>query len=527
MNQTRRFFSRLFAAVLIVFALLSVENLHAQTNMMPIGPHNSSYSGMTRGFWFIAPTDFYIVGARVPTDASTAAQNIQIMRYNTPVTVYGTTGYDFTTLAYWYNVPGTGILPCQIMVHAGDIIGVLGARGNTGSTIINSYGNANVPSNVFGYPTTLVRHGTQFTINDGIPAGGIPHGSSKPTWTENSSISRTEIYYAPPCEIPPNMLEVDIVDASGSPIGFTGVPSNIWVKYVVQYPVGASNVTIKLDFREIGNPTAPPAFTTTINATKTAGQVLVGQQMVSLPSSLPPGYYLITPTFTSLNSCTEYQDTQLDDQLLLIIPEGATLCSVWPGDVNNDGPVNYADRKDLNRYIFDANLRSDWLTGPKRFRNDAATNPMTYLAWEEQPGIPWSTPEGCYMDSDGNGVVNNFDYIAIKMNWMRSHGVISARRGDQMQAASFDLDQNFPNPFNPETTLRYSLPERSQVRLVVSDMLGRVVSTLVDDAREAGVHGVAFDASGISSGQYLATIQMTGIESGMTFSKTVKMTLSK
>ena len=137
-------------------------------------------------------------------------------------------------------------------------------------------------------------------------------------------------------------------------------------------------------------------------------------------------YYVIKPIINSLNSCEEYQDTELEEKLLLIIPEGSTLCSVWPGDVNNDDVVNYGDRRDLNRYIYEANLRSSWLNGPARFRHDAATNPMTYLEWGEQPGIPWQTPEGCYMDSDGNGVVNNFDYIAIKLNWGRTHGVINA-----------------------------------------------------------------------------------------------------
>lgn len=514
------------AALMLFMMALPSEGL-AQT-MMPIGPHNSSYSGMTRGFWFVAPADFFIVGVRVPTNASTAAQNIQIMRYNTPVTVYGTTGYDFTTLGYWYNVPGTNIIPCQILVQQGDIIGVLGARGNTGSTIVNSYGNANVPSNVFGYPTTLVRHGTQYTINDGIPAGGVPHGTSKPTWTEpNGSISRTEIWYAPPCEVPDGMLDVAVVDALGQPTSVAEVPGSIWVKYTVRYPAGASNVGVTLEFRPVNDPTGPAVFTTSFNASKQAGQDLVGTQLVALPPSLAPGYYLIKPIVNSINSCDEYQDTELDDELLLAIPPGATLCRVWPGDVNDDGVVNYSDRRDLNTYIHDANLRSSWLEGPSRYRHDAVTNPMTFIEWVEQPGIPWQTPEGCYMDSDGNGTVNNFDYIAIKLNWLREHGGIASRQSAKLNAASFGLAQNYPNPFNPGTTLEYSVPERSQVRLVVTDMLGRPVATLVEDARDAGVHGVSFDGSGLTSGNYIATITMSGLESGLSFSKTIKMSLAK
>jgi hypothetical protein len=69
------------------------------------------------------------------------------------------------------------------------------------------------------------------------------------------------------------------------------------------------------------------------------------------------------------------------------------------------------------------------------------------------------------------------------------------------------LAQNYPNPFNPSTTIRYELPAASEVRLSVFDMLGREVSVLVNERREAGVHEVRFDASGLSSGVYLYKLQ--------------------
>jgi hypothetical protein len=64
----------------------------------------------------------------------------------------------------------------------------------------------------------------------------------------------------------------------------------------------------------------------------------------------------------------------------------------------------------------------------------------------------------------------------------------------------------FPNPFNPSTTIRYELPKSADVRLSVYDVLGRKISILVDERRDAGIHEVLFDASGLSSGVYMYTL---------------------
>ena len=61
----------------------------------------------------------------------------------------------------------------------------------------------------------------------------------------------------------------------------------------------------------------------------------------------------------------------------------------------------------------------------------------------------------------------------------------------------------YPNPFNPSTTLRFSLPEQSQINLEVYDVLGRKVASLVNEVRSAGFHTVTFDASELSSGVYM------------------------
>lgn len=69
------------------------------------------------------------------------------------------------------------------------------------------------------------------------------------------------------------------------------------------------------------------------------------------------------------------------------------------------------------------------------------------------------------------------------------------------------LSQNFPNPFNPVTTIKYTIPTTSYVTLKVYDILGREVATLVKEEKGAGSYTVQFDASHISSGVYFYKLQ--------------------
>jgi hypothetical protein len=70
-------------------------------------------------------------------------------------------------------------------------------------------------------------------------------------------------------------------------------------------------------------------------------------------------------------------------------------------------------------------------------------------------------------------------------------------------AYTFRLLQNYPNPFNPSTTIRFAIPERSHVTLIVYDMLGRHIAMLVDDFLNPGAYSHVFDAGHLASGVYL------------------------
>jgi hypothetical protein len=86
---------------------------------------------------------------------------------------------------------------------------------------------------------------------------------------------------------------------------------------------------------------------------------------------------------------------------------------------------------------------------------------------------------------------------------------------------SFSLSQNFPNPFNPETVIKFSITETGPVKGVVYDILGREVKTLLNGEMNPGNHQVKFDAAGIASGVYFFRL-----ESGK-YSSAIKMVISK
>jgi hypothetical protein len=73
--------------------------------------------------------------------------------------------------------------------------------------------------------------------------------------------------------------------------------------------------------------------------------------------------------------------------------------------------------------------------------------------------------------------------------------------------SDFSLMQDYPNPFNPSTTIQYAVPKLGLVSLTVYDLLGREVAVLVDGERPAGIHSVVWDASAQTSGVYFYRLQ--------------------
>ncbi len=95
----------------------------------------------------------------------------------------------------------------------------------------------------------------------------------------------------------------------------------------------------------------------------------------------------------------------------------------------------------------------------------------------------------------------------------------------------FSLAQNYPNPFNPSTTIQFSIPVNSDVKLVVYNMLGQAVATLLNEQRSAGTHTIQWNSSNtngvkLSSGVYFYKLNAAGMN-GKEFNQIRKMVLLK
>lgn len=86
----------------------------------------------------------------------------------------------------------------------------------------------------------------------------------------------------------------------------------------------------------------------------------------------------------------------------------------------------------------------------------------------------------------------------------------TVKKGTSKAPRSFNLRQNFPNPFNPTTTIQFDVPHRSSVRLEIVSMDGKRVASLVNGVMEEGSYSTEWDAGALASGMYLCRLASSG-----------------
>lgn len=115
----------------------------------------------------------------------------------------------------------------------------------------------------------------------------------------------------------------------------------------------------------------------------------------------------------------------------------------------------------------------------------------------------------------------NYKFPAHSVTGIELTAKVTSIETDELSITNYSLKNAYPNPFNPSTTIGFSIPQHERVTLKVFDILGREVETLVDDKLEPGEHSVVFNAKNLSSGVYLYRLATP------TFSQTKMMGLVK
>ncbi|NOR75227.1 MAG: T9SS type A sorting domain-containing protein [Draconibacterium sp.] len=201
-----------------------------------------------------------------------------------------------------------------------------------------------------------------------------------------------------------------------------------------------------------------------------------------------------------------------------IVIDGILVSSVWV-DVT---PVELTS---FTASVSENNVTLNWITGTEL--NNSGFDVLRQAEnqqWEKigfVPGFGTSTEKHSYSFVDENLTSGQYSYRLKQVDFDGSSELSDVVNVEIINPVQYNLSQNFPNPFNPSTTIQYSIPEVSNVTLKVFNTLGEEVSVLVNRIMEAGTYEVNFEASQLHSGIYFYRLD-TG-----TFSQVKKMTILK
>ncbi|MFH1861387.1 MAG: T9SS type A sorting domain-containing protein [bacterium] len=131
------------------------------------------------------------------------------------------------------------------------------------------------------------------------------------------------------------------------------------------------------------------------------------------------------------------------------------------------------------------------------WRSTSEGSNFTALAEIPSQGNSINTVEYSFVDQNVSAGVTYY-YMLSDVNIYSYETMHATVASATPLADTFVLEPNYPNPFNPETTIRFNLPVTSAARLDVYDMSGRLVNTLVNGTVEAGLHQVSWNATDVS-----------------------------
>lgn len=138
-------------------------------------------------------------------------------------------------------------------------------------------------------------------------------------------------------------------------------------------------------------------------------------------------------------------------------------------------------------------------------------------------------PDSLQYRIQAEDATGNFSAFSDNGSMLYNHAAQKEAGASQAEAKPewYDLRQNYPNPFNPSTTIRFGLPVAGNVSLIIYDVHGRDVATLVRGTMNEGYHTATWNASSVASGVYFARLSVTNEIGKVAFNKVTKLLLMK
>lgn len=160
---------------------------------------------------------------------------------------------------------------------------------------------------------------------------------------------------------------------------------------------------------------------------------------------------------------------------------------------NSEVVLNWKTETEVNNFGFNIERRinkGDWDS----------------IAFIEGSGNSNSPKNYSYCDKDLFAGGSNFQY---RLKQMDNDGTFEYSNVVEVDIipTQYELSQNYPNPFNPSTTIRFSLPKATQLKIVLYNMLGEKIETIAEGMYEAGFYIVLYNAQNLPSGAYIYRIE--------------------
>jgi hypothetical protein len=170
----------------------------------------------------------------------------------------------------------------------------------------------------------------------------------------------------------------------------------------------------------------------------------------------------------------------------------------FKANVNNEGSVvlKWSTATELNNQMFEIERRSE-------------VGQYTTIGFVEGYGTTTEPQEYSYIDNTVE--TGTYFYRLKQIDFSGQYEYSDEIEVEVNGPLTFALEQNYPNPFNPSTTIKYSVPENSFVKLSVYNLIGEEVNVLVSRQIDAGFYEIEFNGTGLPSGIYFYKLQVENI----------------